>query len=231
MFEVIFQGKVIEGKDIQQVRQNLGRMFKADEAKLNALFSGKTVVIKSGLDQATAQKYLAALEKAGAQAEIRSLDSAPAQPPKAQNPASFIAKEFSKPSLNSVAQAHAENQQAKAAVEKEPEPIGIPVPEVTEAASEDIKQAMDTLAKQNKEEPVGQTLPEAASIAPESASSNDFSLAPTGSMILPDAKKKEVEAPNTDHLKVNPMEGYLVDPKPEEAVEVPDTSHLKLKDD
>ncbi len=243
MFEVIFQGKVVPGAELSEVRQNLGRMFKADEAKLNALFSGKTVVIKSGLDQATAQKYLAALTKAGAQAEIRSLEKKP-EPAKPQNPASFVAKDFSKPSLNAVAQAKAEAKQTEE--EEKPtasESVGIPVPEVTETSGSEEEQAMAALAeKEAKAKAVAQQTAQLAAQkqaaerqakagSVTSQGGGDFSLAPTGSMILPDEKPKEVEAPKTDHLSVKPMEGYLVDPKPEEDVEVPDISHLKLKDE
>jgi len=236
VFEVVFQGKVTAGSDIQQVRQNLGRMFKADDAKLNALFSGKTVVIKSGLDKATADKYLAALNKAGAQAEIREI-GAQKTAPVAKNPASFMAKDFSKPSLSSVAQAHSERQeeQEEAKAEKESEPVGIPVPEVEEASSDEVRQAMNTLAQQEKKaeepSPVEKT---SASAAEQSNSPSvpetDFSLAPTGSMI-PNEKKKEQEVvPDTDHLTVKPMDGYLVDPEPEKEVHVPDTSHLKIEE-
>jgi len=237
VFEVVFQGKVTAGSDIQQVRQNLGRMFKADDAKLNALFSGKTVVIKSGLDKATADKYLAALNKAGAQAEIREVGAEKAAPV-AKNPASFMAKDFSKPSLSSVAQAHSERQEEieeQTKVEKEPEPVGIPVPEVQEASTDEVRQAMDALAKQEKKaeepSPAAQTsAPAAEQSDPSSVPETDFSLAPTGSMI-PNEKKKEQEVvPDTDHLTVKPMDGYLVDPEPEKEVQVPDTSHLKIEE-
>lgn len=233
MFEVIFQGKVIEGADEQEVRANVGRMFKADEAKLNALFSGKTVVIKGGLDEATAQKYLAAMNKAGAQAEIRSVQKKEA--PKPQNPASFMAKDFSKPSMSAVAKAHEERKHERVErVEKvkEPELIGIPVPEVSEASSEEVQAAMEALKHSDEKPPeqVSATATEKDKKQGDQQSAGDLSIAPTGSLILPESKEKPVEAPDTDHLTVKPMDGYLVEPEPEKEVEVPDTSHLKLKE-
>lgn len=234
VFEVIFQGKVIEGADEQEVRANVGRMFKADEAKLNALFSGKTVVIKGGLDETTAQKYVAAMKKAGAKADIRSL--APKTEPKPQNPASFMAKDFDKPSMSTVAKAHEERQQEQAErAEKEKEPLGIPVPEVSEASSDEVQAAMNSLKKEETatEDIIQPTTQGSQSQDEQEGQKNvagDFSIAPTGSMILPESKEKPPEAPDTDHLTIKPMDGYLVEPEPEKEVKVPDTSHIKLKD-
>ena len=67
-FEVIFSGEVLDGFDAAETRAKVGQLFKADEAKLARLFSGKPVVIKKGLDEATANKYVGAFKKAGAKA-------------------------------------------------------------------------------------------------------------------------------------------------------------------
>ena len=89
LFEVAFSGEIIEGASLEQVKAKVGAMFKADEAKLAHLFSGKRMVIKKNIDQATANKYKAALNKAGAVCEIKSLSEAPADKvPEAAAPAS-----------------------------------------------------------------------------------------------------------------------------------------------
>jgi len=56
-------------------------MFKADAAKLAHLFSGKRVVIKKNIDQATANKYKTALMNAGADCEVKSLSETVASAP------------------------------------------------------------------------------------------------------------------------------------------------------
>ena len=76
LYEVSFSGAIIEGADIEQVKAKIGAMFKADEAKLAHLFSGKRVIIKKNIDQATANKYKAALTNAGAECEVKSLSLA-----------------------------------------------------------------------------------------------------------------------------------------------------------
>lgn len=70
-FEVVFKGEVIEGQDVAATRANIGKLFNADEAKIERLFSGSSVVIKKDLDEATANKYIGAFKKAGAVATVR----------------------------------------------------------------------------------------------------------------------------------------------------------------
>ena len=73
LFEVAFSGKISDGADADDVKAKVGKMFNADEAKLAQLFSGKRIVIKKNIDQATAAKYKTALNRAGADCEIKSL--------------------------------------------------------------------------------------------------------------------------------------------------------------
>ena len=81
LFEVAFSGEVREGADAEKVRANVGKMFKANEAKIAQMFSGNRVIIKKNLDKAAAAKYANAFKKAGARCEIKSMsDSAPPKP-------------------------------------------------------------------------------------------------------------------------------------------------------
>jgi len=82
LFEVAFSGQIIEGADLEEVKSRVGKMFNADDAKLAQLFSGKRIVIKKNIDQATAAKYKTALNRAGAECEISSPggEAAAAQP-------------------------------------------------------------------------------------------------------------------------------------------------------
>lgn len=65
-YNLIFQGEIIAGTSLEEVKANVARLFKADAAKTAALFSGKTIIIKRNLDSDSARKYLAILKKAGA---------------------------------------------------------------------------------------------------------------------------------------------------------------------
>jgi len=75
MYEVAFSGQIAEGADLDKVKANVAQMFKADDAKLAQLFSGKRVVIKKDIDKQTALKYQAALTKAGALCEVANLSA------------------------------------------------------------------------------------------------------------------------------------------------------------
>ena len=87
LYEVAFSGQVSAGADLELVKQKVGKMFNADEAKLAQLFSGKRIVIKKNIDQATAAKYKTALTRAGAECEVKSMSGAPAAAPAAESPA------------------------------------------------------------------------------------------------------------------------------------------------
>jgi hypothetical protein len=87
LYEVAFSGQISEGADLNDVKAKVAKMFNADDAKLALLFSGKRVVIKKNIDQATADKYKSALNRAGAQCEISPPVGASASAPAASAPA------------------------------------------------------------------------------------------------------------------------------------------------
>ncbi len=70
-YDIIFSGQLLEGCDLEIARQQIAKIFRANEAQLDKLFSGNPVVIKSGADDETATKYRLAFRKAGAIVEIR----------------------------------------------------------------------------------------------------------------------------------------------------------------
>lgn len=69
-FDLVFGGELVRGADPAQARKNIGNLFKITEAKVEALFSGKPVTLKKGLDFATANKYLVAIKKAGCRVDV-----------------------------------------------------------------------------------------------------------------------------------------------------------------
>ena len=69
-FEIAFAGELAPDASLEQVRENLARLFQADAQRVALLLSGRRVVIRQGLDRATAEKYRDAMARAGAIAEI-----------------------------------------------------------------------------------------------------------------------------------------------------------------
>jgi hypothetical protein len=83
LFDIYFSGKVIDQDQVETVKQKVGKLFNANEAVLNKLFSGQPTKIKKAVDMDTAIKYRVKFREAGAIVEIRASQSAP-PPPTAQ---------------------------------------------------------------------------------------------------------------------------------------------------
>ena len=72
-YQVLFSGEVIEGALPAAVQENLARELGIDARKAAALFSGRTVVLKSQLAETDATAFQARLSDLGAVARIKSL--------------------------------------------------------------------------------------------------------------------------------------------------------------
>ncbi|MCY1396187.1 hypothetical protein D9M71_111480 [compost metagenome] len=67
-FKIVFDGALMPQTPLELAKQNLARLFKSDPGRIEALFSGRPVVLKRDLSDAEADKYLQALHSAGAKA-------------------------------------------------------------------------------------------------------------------------------------------------------------------
>jgi hypothetical protein len=94
LFEVAFSGQISADAKLDEVKARVAKMFNADDAKLAQLFSGKRIVIKKNIDQATAAKYKTALNRAGAECEVKAMGgaAAPGSAEAAKKPAAAAAK-------------------------------------------------------------------------------------------------------------------------------------------
>ena len=85
LFDIYFSGKVIDQDQVEAVKQKVGKLFNANEAVLNQLFSTQPTKIKKAVDMDTAIKYRVKFREAGAIVDIRpSQSAAPAPPPAAE---------------------------------------------------------------------------------------------------------------------------------------------------
>ena len=66
LFDIVFRGDILPGFQLREVKQQLGQLFKVDQARINALFGVGVVSLSRNLDQTMASKYQAVLRKAGA---------------------------------------------------------------------------------------------------------------------------------------------------------------------
>jgi hypothetical protein len=74
-YNVIFEGQLSGDKDIADVKRQLAALFKMNATQVEALFTGKPVAIKRGVDADTAKKYAAAFKNAGAICKIAEADN------------------------------------------------------------------------------------------------------------------------------------------------------------
>ncbi|MAZ87469.1 MAG: hypothetical protein CL693_07480 [Cellvibrionaceae bacterium] len=70
LFDIIFRGDIMPGHQLPDVKKKLAQLFKADEQKINALFTGAAVPLKKNLERPSAEKYQAVLRQAGADVQI-----------------------------------------------------------------------------------------------------------------------------------------------------------------
>ncbi len=66
LYKLVFDGKIQEGADPQQVKAKMAALFKADEQTIDRLFQKPGIVIKQGLTRQQVIKYKQAIEGAGA---------------------------------------------------------------------------------------------------------------------------------------------------------------------
>lgn len=96
VFEVVFHGQARPGVTLEQARMRIGQLFQASDKQLDVLFSGRRVVIKQGLDEAAAEKYRQAIERAGALCVIEPVggaDKRSAEPVPAPKPSTADSEE------------------------------------------------------------------------------------------------------------------------------------------
>lgn len=81
LFNVVFRGDIVPGQLLPDVKARFAQVFKLDAARVEPYFSGKPVVLKKECDRATADKFKAVLQQAGALVDIKSANAAaPAAP-------------------------------------------------------------------------------------------------------------------------------------------------------
>ncbi len=180
LYEIAFQGELIAGADAQQTRQNLMRLFQADEQRIAVLFSGRRMIIKNRLDAVTAERYRATLAQAGALVEVA-------------------------PMAETVEPAAAPTETR---AEPAPAPVPLSSPSSAERGSLSVAPRdavmaafVDVQAPDFGLAPVGADLQDHnAPVAPPQVDLSHLSLAPVGSDLAPASAALPVAVPDTDHL-------------------------------
>jgi hypothetical protein len=69
-YQLVFNGTVSDGHNLNEVKRNLASLFKTDETKIEQLFTQLPFVVKRNVDYDGAIKYQQVLRKAGAICQV-----------------------------------------------------------------------------------------------------------------------------------------------------------------
>jgi len=86
-YQLVFSGEILEVADLGMVKMNVGRVFNLKEQQVEALFSGKRVIIKKNIERAAAEQLEARMKRCGAVCTIEEMAAEAASPAAAQTPA------------------------------------------------------------------------------------------------------------------------------------------------
>ena len=106
-YRVILTGKSLPGVQAGEMKENLSKIFKTPLDKIECRFTGKPILIKSGIDLSTAKKYKATFERAGAESKILPLSpdtgkrpTAPEKEPRPEADEAYVESAPPKPAPN-----------------------------------------------------------------------------------------------------------------------------------
>ena len=189
LFAIVFRGRLQAGAEPAEVRANFAKLFNIDAARVEQMFSGQAVIIKKGLDLLAADKYKAALAKAGAVVEAIELAAAGAA---------------------SAALAPAPAPVTKAGSKAVATPVATPAPPVSPAAAP-AAAAISALESRTTDPTLARSAPPAALRGTPNAL--DTTIAEPGAVLV---EATHVAAPNiaTEHLSMSEPGVRIVDYTP-----------------
>ncbi len=233
--ELVFQGELVEGFTLVQVRANMAKLFRATDAQLDRMFSGRPVVLKNGLDAAMAEKFRQIIGKQGAIVHIRRqgepLPTAKAQSPAAATPSAPAS------TASSAAVKPGESSRPANPFFRHLDAAESGTAPAT-AGNADTGQASAAPAAASKMPPPGtrrapaanpNALPLAGEKVDAILSGLDWSLAPPGTTLGESGRNQSPPRPVPEvNWSLAPPGVRLVEPRETPPIPEPDISHLSL---
>lgn len=213
-YQVIVTGQLVPEAQLEQVKEKVARLFNAPAAKLAALFAGTRVVVKKGLDQTAAERYVAALCEAGLIALAEPI------------PDSVASAAQAAPTLAPVGVTLIDLPRITPPVI---DTSGLSVAAVAGNLVESTPPPAPKIdASRFTAAPVGETLVEAPAIDPPAIDTSRLTMAPAGERLIDPPK---VHAPDIDtsHLDMTPVGSDVGELRQAEFPPPPATDHLTLE--
>lgn len=209
-YNVIFAGQIVNGADPARVRENVAKVFRMDVTKVEALFSGKRVVVKKQADQATAMKLRALMKQAGAVCELEPINASDG------SDGSDASGDVSRNQTGARQPASEPAQPAAASTVVAPQPVA----GTSSAASSGSAPA--PAVEQGELQTVGTIRTGGTGF------SGPFQVAPSGTELAEQRPIPAPVVPDISHLTMAEAGADLGEKKRDQAVEVPDISHLSV---
>jgi len=231
LYDIVFKGELVRSFDLDTVKKNISQLFKLQGPKLEALFTGRSIVLKRNLNFENASKYRVAIKKAGARVDLVEVKDSDEQCTAPTAPSGQLSD--SAPGEATATQAE-EQQVSASEIERYSmtlAPVGTDVLTGAERPQmEEVDIDVSTISLKAQE---GDLLDDSEKRADESLGVMDlgeFDLAPEGEDLLRESERKKVDAISVDIHSlalVEPgerlSEPALAPPDP------PDASHLSLE--
>ena len=209
-FELVFRGDIRPGQNLPEVKERLGKLFKADAKTIENLFSGRPRALKKNLDKTTAEKYRVAILQVGALVDIQPTGTL--KPKKKPKPMDAQAASVGKTGITKKSTKAAAPQALVLSLA----PIGSNLLKPNERES--VAQISSELSSVNFDvAPIGESLLTGPSereqqinnVKPSEVA--DFAVAPVGEDLSPSSRKPlpKVDV-DTENLSVEPQQGYLM---------------------
>jgi hypothetical protein len=200
-YNVYFAGQLLDGQQREAVRANLAKLFNANDATLDKLFSGKPQLVKKECDKTTALKYKQAMERAGALPVIKLVADSGEPPERALSAAEKIAALAAAPDtgVNSTSPQEQASQADTDSLDLcpdgtevlRPQERAVPVPADIDTSGLEVDSAADRLSQ---EAPAPAPAPDTSHLA----------MGEVGETIPTLPPEHEAVNPNTDALALSP---------------------------
>ena len=235
-YRLVFRGEVLDGQQKADVKERLGATLKVEGARLDAMFTGKAVVIRKDADTDTAARFQVAFKRAGARLRVLPVVPEPEEPVEA--PAADALRPPTEPAAADAASGF--RLAPVGALMSEPRPDPTPptvdlshltLASLGERLSAPV--AVDAVAPDVSHLSVaapGTTLAEPGAAAAPAVAAPTWKIAQVGALLA--RRAPEVESPvDVDALgfELAPPGAILDAPEHAPPPPPPDTSHLKLQ--
>lgn len=195
-YEIVFYGNLVEGFSEQDTQKHIAQLFKTSVDQVTRMFTGNRVVIRNKLDRDTAQKYILAMRKRGAECQIEAM-GAPGvkvdlnEVNEVASPASVSPASTPAPAPTAPTQAAAPNPRSQEVASKSGLQLaGDKVDEILSHSHFDLADVGERLSEEHED--VVLDLPQL----------DDISIAPVGSTIADKKDDIPVSIPDTSHLSL-----------------------------